>query len=77
MHIKSIKKFPRKASGAATVEFALVAAVVFTLLFGIIDFSYIFWGTLSMQHAVREGARYGSCPKLNLRARHKRICPTL
>jgi Flp pilus assembly protein TadG len=66
MHIKSIKNFPRKASGAATVEFALVAAVVFTLLFGIIDFSYIFWGTLSMQHAVREGARYAVTGQSNL-----------
>ena len=55
---KLIKGLHQKTSGAATVEFALVAALVFALIFGIIDFSYIFWGTLSMQHAVREGARY-------------------
>lgn len=66
MHIKLIKKIRRKESGAATVEFALVAAIVFTLLFGIIDFSYIFWGTLSMQHAVREGARYAVTGQSNL-----------
>ena len=55
-----------KAFGAATVEFALVAVTVFTLLFGIIDFSYLFWGTLSMQHAVREGARYAVTGQSNL-----------
>lgn len=49
---------PRPQSGAATVEFALVAMLFLTLIFSIIDFAYLFWGNLSMQHAVREGARY-------------------
>ena len=66
MKIKSTKGLQKKASGAATVEFALVAVTVFTLLFGIIDFSYLFWGTLSMQHAVREGARYAVTGQSNL-----------
>lgn len=48
----------RQESGAATVEFALVAVVFLTLIFSIIDFAYLLWGNLSMQHAVREGARY-------------------
>lgn len=44
--------------GVATIEFALTAILFFTVFFAIIDFAYLFWGNLSMQHAVREGARY-------------------
>lgn len=47
-----------KEKGAALVEFALVAVIFFTVLFSIIEFGYLFWGNLSMQHAVREGARF-------------------
>lgn len=51
-------KTTKKQSGAALVEFALIVVLFFTILFAIIEFGYIFWGNLSMQHAVREGARY-------------------
>lgn len=44
--------------GAAAVEFALVAPLLFLLLFGIIDLALMFWVNLSMQYAVREGTRY-------------------
>ncbi|MDO9280927.1 MAG: TadE/TadG family type IV pilus assembly protein [Methylotenera sp.] len=47
-----------KEKGAALVEFALVAVIFFTVLFSIIEFGYLFWGNLSMQHAVREGSRF-------------------
>jgi hypothetical protein len=47
-----------KEKGAAVVEFALVAVIFFTVLFSIIEFGYLYWVTLTMQHAVREGARY-------------------
>jgi len=47
-----------KENGSALVEFALVAVIFFTVLFSIIEFGYLFWGNLSMQHAVREGARF-------------------
>jgi hypothetical protein len=47
-----------KEKGAALVEFALVAILFFTMLFAIIEFGYLYWVNLSMQHAVREGARY-------------------
>lgn len=49
-----------KERGAALVEFALVAVLFFTVLFSIIEFGYLFWGNLSMQHAVREGARFAA-----------------
>jgi Flp pilus assembly protein TadG len=48
----------RKQRGAAAVEFALAAGVFFLVLFTILDFGYLFWVNLTMQHAVREGVRY-------------------
>ena len=42
----------------AAVEFALVAPILFLLLFGIIDLALMFWVNFSMQYAVREGTRY-------------------
>lgn len=44
--------------GASAVEFAIVAPLVFFLLFAVIDLCVMFWVNLTMQHAVREGARY-------------------
>lgn len=37
---------------------AIIAPVVLLLLIGIIEFSMVFFTTLSMQYAIREGARY-------------------
>ena len=48
----------KRQQGVAIVEFALNAILFFTVVFAIIDFSYLFWVNLTMQHAVREGARY-------------------
>lgn len=44
--------------GQTTVEFALAALVLFTFVFAIIDFVMMFYVNLTMQNAVREGARY-------------------
>ena len=46
------------AKGAATVEFALTLMLLLLLLMAIVDFSLLFFVNLTMQHAVREGARY-------------------
>lgn len=40
------------------VEFALVAPFFFLLLIGAIELGMLFLATISMQHAVREGARF-------------------
>jgi Flp pilus assembly protein TadG len=48
----------KRQKGVAVVEFALTAILFFTVVFAIVDFSYLFWSNLTMQHAVREGARY-------------------
>ncbi len=49
-----------KEKGAAIVEFALVAVFFITVLIAIIEFGYLYWVNLTMQHAVREGARYAA-----------------
>lgn len=45
--------------GQATVEFALVVTLLLLVLFGIIDFSRLFFAYATMSNGVREGARYG------------------
>jgi Flp pilus assembly protein TadG len=44
--------------GAAVVEFAIVASVYLLVLIAIIEFGVMFWASLTMQYAVREGARF-------------------
>ncbi len=53
-----LRHVPRRQRGASAVEFALVAPIFFLLLFSIVDFGAMMWANLTMQHAVREGARY-------------------
>lgn len=48
---------PRGESGAAAVEFALILPVLALLTFGIINFGWWFGQYLSLNQAVREGAR--------------------
>jgi Flp pilus assembly protein TadG len=45
--------------GQATLEFALVSLFLFLILFGIIDFSRLFFAYATMSHGVREAARFG------------------
>ena len=50
----------RSTKGQTLVEFALIAPIVFILLFGIIDFGMALDHRIVLQHAVREGARYAA-----------------
>lgn len=43
--------------GAAAVEFALVLPILIFLVFGIIEFGFVFNRWLSVTHAAREGVR--------------------
>lgn len=45
--------------GSSVVEMALIAPVLMLLMVGIVEMSLVFFTTLTMQYAVREGARYG------------------
>ncbi len=48
----------KRERGQTIVEFALVVAVLFTVVLGIIDFSRLFFAYASMSNGVREGARF-------------------
>jgi len=52
--------YMRSIKGQTLVEFALIAPIVFILLFGIIDFGMALDHRIVLQHAVREGARYAA-----------------
>jgi Flp pilus assembly protein TadG len=43
--------------GAAAVEFALIAGVLFMLLFGMLQFGVAFWQVQNLRSATREAAR--------------------
>jgi hypothetical protein len=48
-----------ESRGQGIVEFALVVSLLLLILFGIIDFSRLFFAYATMANGVREGARYG------------------
>ncbi len=50
----------RDDDGAAAVEFAIVSVLLFTLLFGIIQYGYAFFQIQSAQSVAREAARLAS-----------------
>lgn len=56
----AIGKKPWHLRGAAAVELAVIAPVLFTILFGIIEFGWMFAVKNSMVNAAREGARLGA-----------------
>ena len=51
------RRLGKNERGAAMVEFAIVALLLFTLIFGIIEFGWLFFGYITFTAAVREGAR--------------------
>ena len=51
------RKRVRKARGAAVVEFAVVLPLLLTILFGIIEYGWVFMVRQTLQTAAREGAR--------------------
>jgi Flp pilus assembly protein TadG len=52
-------KTQRERRGAAAIEFAMVLPVLLALLFGIIEYGWIFFQQSNILAAAREGARYG------------------
>jgi len=55
-----VRTIIRNQRGAALVEFAIVVLLLFTLLFGIIEFGLIIKDYLTVSQAAREGARCAS-----------------
>ena len=63
----TIRRLPGlRTRGASIVEFALIAPILFFMLFAIIEVGLLFWVNLTMQYAVREGARYAVTGQTNL-----------
>ena len=60
--MKSWKKRTRhnRARAGAIVEFAVVLPLLLTILFGIIEYGYVFMVRQTLQHAAREGGRLAS-----------------
>lgn len=58
MRIVSWRRLRKNHDGQSTVEFALVAPLVFLLFFGILDFGRVFYTQMTLQHALREAGRY-------------------
>lgn len=48
----------RDDGGAAAVEFALVVPILLVLVFGIINFGFVFAQQIALNNGVRQGARY-------------------
>lgn len=55
----SIDKTFSDQEGFSSVEFAIVALLFFILVFGIIDFGFLFYNQQVITNAGREGARLG------------------
>lgn len=52
------KNFFHKMRGAAAIEFAFVLPVFLLVIFGCIEFGYIFWADASLKYGATYGARY-------------------
>ncbi|MFM0199179.1 TadE/TadG family type IV pilus assembly protein [Paraburkholderia fungorum] len=64
--LKQAPKRTLKERGVVTVEFALLAPLLFLLLCIAMDLGIALWVNLTMQYAVREGARYSVTGQSNL-----------
>ncbi len=51
---------PRRSTGQSLVEMALIAPILFALLFAIIDLGYYIWGYSTLFSAARAGAEVAS-----------------
>ncbi len=55
--MKRFREKSQREEGAALVEFAVVALLLFTLLFGVIEFGWLLSNVQDVRHGAREGAR--------------------
>lgn len=53
-----LARLVRNRQGSSTVEIALAAPIIFTLLFGIIEFGRAYWTRTALQFAAEESGRY-------------------
>jgi Flp pilus assembly protein TadG len=69
--MRQLRLWGKRQEGQTLVEFVVIAPIIFLLLFAIIDFGMYLNLHITVQHAVREGARYAAvetdCNKIQLR----------
>lgn len=53
-----VQRWNRDVRGQSLVEFAIVASLLFLLIFGVIDFGRLFYTQETLQHALREAGRF-------------------
>lgn len=53
----TLRFFRKERSGAAAIEFAIVAAPFFALLFALIEIGLVFFGSFTLENAVDEAGR--------------------
>lgn len=58
----------RKQSGTTMVEYAIIAPLLLLLVFATFDLSLLLWARMTLQYAVREGARYAVVDQENIGA---------
>ena len=63
---RGMLRLKKPTRGATLVEFALIAPILFFLIAMIMELGVMFWVNLTMQYAVREGARYSVTGQNNL-----------
>jgi len=56
VHVR-LRTVSRKDRGASLVEFALMAPFLLLLIFGMVEFGWLFAQNLDVRHGAREGAR--------------------
>ena len=52
------RKSKRNERGATLLEFAIVGSVLFTAMFGVLEFGRLLWAHNALRDAARRGARY-------------------
>jgi Flp pilus assembly protein TadG len=65
MHLLRRRATDRPASGQAMAEFALILPIALLVLFGIIQFGFLFASQIGMVNALRETVRYASTSQVS------------
>src|ERR1700759_1551357 len=58
MTLQPVKRLRARDDGGATMEFAVVATLLFTIILGCFEFACLMYGQITLQNAVREAGRY-------------------
>ncbi|MGQ0848910.1 MAG: TadE/TadG family type IV pilus assembly protein [Actinomycetota bacterium] len=73
-----MKQFSRRSErGANLVEFAILAPLLILLLFGIIEFGWLFGQYNDVRHGAREGARFAAVDAGDTNAVRDSICTAM